>query len=100
MGSDYSIVCNKCKKYGGGFSRQAWGTGNAKIIDTFRFLMKHGSSCDGDFSIIDDQYLYDSEELKPDFDKDLLGYYPHSNEWDKEINEKEYAKYISYNKRD
>lgn len=95
MGIDYKFYCNKCKKTGGGFSSQAWGTGNADIIDSFRFLMKH-RYCGG-FNVLNSDSC---EDIEQDMRDDLLGYYPHSSEWCEEVNEKEYKKYLEYCKND
>jgi hypothetical protein len=96
MGTDYKFYCNKCEKTGGGFSRQAWGTGNADIIDSFRFLMKH-TYCGKGFDIVNFDSYCDMEE---DNDPDLLGYFPHSHEWEKEENDKEYNRYLEYCKKE
>lgn len=92
MGTDYKFYCNKCKKTGGGFSRQAWGTGNADIIGSFRFLMKHAYCFQG-FDILSfDDYC----DIDDDKDEDLLAYYPHSYEWDPNENNREYERYRTY----
>lgn len=96
MGCDYKFYCNQCNKTGGGFSSQAWGTGNAYIIDSFRFLMKH-RYCRKGFDILEEQYCY---EIDTDRDESLLGYFPHSEEWKKEISDKEYQKYLEYCNKD
>jgi hypothetical protein len=76
MGVDYKFFCKKCDKTGGGFSSQAWGTGNADIIDSFRFIMKH-RYCSYSIDILTfDDYCDKSD----DTDEDLLGYFPHSHE--------------------
>lgn len=94
MGADYKFYCNACKKTGGGFSSQAWGTGNADIIDSFRFLMKHHAYCREGFMVVGfDEYI----DLEEDVSEELLGYFPHSCEWKEEISNKEcqiYEKYI------
>lgn len=45
MSTEYYFVCRRCKEYGGFYSHQAWGWGNADFIDSFKFLMKHTNSC-------------------------------------------------------
>jgi hypothetical protein len=98
MSSDYIFMCSKCRKIGGGFTRQAWGTGNADIIDTFRFIMKHWSFCRGDPIILD---ISDgtTDDLEYDRDEDLLSFFPHSHEWTPEVNEREYEKYLAYDEK-
>lgn len=98
MSTDYVFMCKECRKYGGGFTSQAWGTGNADIIDSFRFIMKHNLFCRGEFAVLNKDNG-EHENLEPDRDDELLGFFPHSNEWDSEVNDSEYKKYVEYCKR-
>ena len=46
MSTYYYFACDRCKEYGGWFSRQAWGWGNMDIVDTFAFLANHADHVD------------------------------------------------------
>lgn len=48
MSTDYYHHCRKCNVLGGLMTRQAWGTGNASLIDTFKFIMHHALRCGED----------------------------------------------------
>jgi hypothetical protein len=85
----YYFHCTKHRLSGGCFTRQAWGAGNADLIDTFKFVMYHVLECgpeniglhseheDDDWaniSVDDDvrrQHLRDTEHI-----------FPHSDDWD------------------
>ena len=45
MSTYYSFKCDNCKLLGGFMSQQAWGTGNADLIDNFKFVMFHSLEC-------------------------------------------------------
>lgn len=46
MSTNYRLRCNTCKEQGGFFSRQAWGWGNADVIENTVFLMAHAECGD------------------------------------------------------
>jgi hypothetical protein len=48
MSTYYYFACERCREYGGFYSRQMWGWGDADIIATFRFLMHHTGHCGED----------------------------------------------------
>ena len=68
---------------GGFLSRQAWGTGNFDIIETFKFLGIH-KDCQP-FLVSEDTDIYhDTPNIEDDIDKfikDAHGIMPHSNDW-------------------
>ena len=41
MSTYYQLRCDSCDQQGGFFSRQAWGWGNADLIENHKFLMHH-----------------------------------------------------------
>jgi hypothetical protein len=45
MSTYYYFHCTAHQQSGGNFTRQAWGYGNADLIDTFKFVMYHVSEC-------------------------------------------------------
>lgn len=103
MSNDYYLYCEKCKKHTYSFSRQAWGWGNANIIQSFRFIMKHLAQCDQEdlpgwrenplsIRILGDG---DHELLKSTIDKneDLKKYFPFSSDWDPEIRKERHLEY-------
>ena len=87
MSTYYYFVCKKCKEYGGFYSHQAWGWGNADFIDSFKFLMKHTDSCGAENLGIDCEYGleelhregHDYKENKTDYDR----YNPRSDDLNK-----------------
>lgn len=46
MSTNYKMRCGKCKEQGGYFTRQAWGWGNADVIENTVFLMAHADCFD------------------------------------------------------
>jgi len=92
MSTYYSFACKKCKKQGGFFSRKAWGWGNADIIASFRFIMKHTSECGhNNIRVLCE---YDEEGYRNDNSEELLNYFPCSDDWEKKTSELEYEKYL------
>lgn len=97
MATDYYLYCGKCKKSTYSFSRQAWGWGNANIIDSFRFIMKHIAECDQEDLagwrenplsiriIVDDDHELLNSTTDTDKDEDLKKYFPFSADWDPKI---------------
>lgn len=64
MSTYYELRCDACDQQGGFFSRQAWGWGNANLIENHKFLMHH-AAC-GEIEILsehDDRYA-DPEPCK------------------------------------
>jgi len=45
MSTYYYFHCKAHRQSGGNFTRQAWGYGNADLIDTFKFVMYHVAEC-------------------------------------------------------
>lgn len=87
-------------KMGGFFSRQAGGGHNAELIDSFRFIMKH-ASCGLDHDSPGGVFVFNEHEeefdsLKEDKDEDLLGYFPRSDDYEKEVSMKKYNEYKEY----
>ena len=66
MSTYYYMRCDKCKQIGGFFSRQAWGWGNADIVETFKFMMLHTARCGHQhirvISEHDDQFFDERDE--------------------------------------
>lgn len=86
----YYFGCKKCQSRGGFFSRQMWGWGNADIIDSFQFIMKHSDYCGEENIYIlseHDDYL---DSLKEDKSEELMKYFPCSDDWDEEVREKKF----------
>lgn len=86
MSTYYYFVCNDCKSRikSLAFTRQAWGWGNAAIIDTFQFLMKHTCMCGEEFIELVSEHDHRVEmdsDYKDDTSEKLLGFFPHSHEW-------------------
>ena len=46
MSTNYILRCADCKEQGGYFTRQAWGWGNADVIENTVFLMAHADCFD------------------------------------------------------
>lgn len=89
MSTYYCFTCEKCKLKGGFFSRQAWGSGNADIIDSFRFIMRHSMCCGVGFIGVDSEHGGNYEYFEEDNSEDLLGYFPCSSDW-KDVEEGKY----------
>lgn len=103
MSTYYALTCPKCKETSGfSFSRQAWGWGNADIVETFKFLMAHamcgGAYCtdlqivseDSDYYSCDENSIFTPEGwTQANFLDEKYRYrYPHgpresSEEWEK-----------------
>ena len=95
MSTYYYFGCKLCKKRTGvSYTRQMWGWGNANIIETFRFLMKHTDTCGEEHIYIacehNDCFFDNTEE---DISEELKHYYPFSGDWKSEINEKSFQEY-------
>lgn len=86
MSTYYYFKCNKCKRKGGFFSRQAWGWGNFDIIDSFKFLAFHTDNCGEEYIIVISEH---SEDYEEDLNIEIINYYkkesfdhfPSSNDW-------------------
>ena len=74
MSTNYTMRCGACKEQGGYFTRQAWGWGNADVIENTVFLMAH-ADCYDRYQGDEDEHLeiisehdhrdnYDEENLK------------------------------------
>lgn len=90
MSTYYYFHCKKHQQSGGCFTRQAWGYGNADLIDTFKFVMYHVAEC-GTENIgmhsehEDDPYTptnFDNEDgARREFLEQTAHIFPHSNDW-------------------
>lgn len=102
MSTYYSFKCDKCKLLGGFMSRQAWGSGNADLVDNFKFVMYHSLECGTDYVGVCDEH---SEEYTDYEDtniqtkarlkhlKDTVNIFPHSSDWEfMRDNQKEFKK--------
>ena len=109
MSTYYALTCPKCKESSGfSFSRQAWGWGNADIIETFKFLMAHAECGDNyktDLQIVSEHSdLYGPSEFfgPPDWkranfsDKKYQGRFPHDTRYKNE--DEWHQKYLEYRK--
>ena len=56
MSTNYNLRCGACKEQGGDFTRQAWGWGNANVIENTIFLMAH-AECWNTYQGDDDEIL-------------------------------------------
>lgn len=90
MSTYYYFHCTKHQQSGGCFTRQAWGYGNADLIDTFKFVMYHVREC-GEQHIgmhsehDDDSYTpthIDEEGSRREFLEWTRGIFPRSNDWE------------------
>lgn len=114
MSTYYNFYCTKCKKYQKdiSFTRQAWGWGNADIINTFQFLMKHTDKCGHENIKIcseHDDIIDSAEDMNPpnyphngytkDTAEDLKEYFPSSNDWPEEVWKKEFKIHRDYNRK-
>ncbi|MDH4130057.1 MAG: hypothetical protein OEV44_14970 [Spirochaetota bacterium] len=84
MSTYYYFECKECNKVGKGiFTRQAWGWGNADIIDCFQFIMKHSAQCGSENISIKSEYDFEDEGRIPETDnaEDLNDYFPYSEDW-------------------
>jgi hypothetical protein len=101
----YYFACDRCKEYGGWFSRQAWGWGNMDIVDTFAFLANHADHVDHyqeglELRVISEHDTYTLHREgwtktvnREDADDGLADYervadyelitFPHSGDWEK-----------------
>lgn len=89
MSTYYYFGCKKCKLLGGLYTRQAWGAGNADLVDTYKFCMQHAMECGNHnirmFSEHDypedwgDTHLNYKDRKK--FLEDTADIYPRSNDW-------------------
>ena len=96
MSTYYYFACKKCKKLGGFFSRQAWGWGNADVIDSFQFIMKHTGSCGEEHIIILSEFVLDNytdEGYTDDTSDELKQYYPRSTDWREGESDKRYEEH-------
>jgi hypothetical protein len=104
MSTYYYFACDRCKEFGGFFSRQAWGWGNMDIVDTFAFLAHHAEHVDHyqeqlELRVISEHDAYDlqsqgwtkivtceegDEDRLADYER-LADYqvatFPHSEDW-------------------
>jgi hypothetical protein len=88
MSTYYGFKCEKCKLKGGFQSRQAWGTGNADLIDNFKFTMYHALNCGteyiGMYSEYDDCDYPDTNidgEARKTFLEETRNIMPGSSDW-------------------
>ncbi|WP_316569421.1 hypothetical protein [Neobacillus sp. YIM B06451] len=87
MSTYYYFKCNKCKRIGGFYSRQAGGWGNFDIIDSFKFLALHTDMCGPKFIRVisehEEDYEMDTNAEKMDFYRSQsINYFPGSNDWE------------------
>ena len=85
MSTYYHFVCKECNEKGGFLSRQAWGTGNFDIIETFKSLAVHKDHkpilhCKHDDGGEPD--ISRSKKSKAKFVEESKGMMPHSNDWE------------------
>lgn len=88
MSTYYYFHCTKHHVAGGCWTRQAWGWGNADLIDAFKFVMYHVDNC-GPESIgmhsehQDDDWdntSFEDEHRRPHLEQ-TVNIFPHSNDW-------------------
>jgi len=90
MSTYYGFVCSLCKLRGGFCSRQAWGVGNADLIDNFKFTMYHALNCGPEYVSMYSEDDYTTEDY-PDTNidgearrkhlEDTRHYMPGSSDW-------------------
>ncbi len=93
MSTGYYICCKKCEVHSGfAFSREAWGTGNANVLLTMCFIMKHSVDCGSEYvEVVDENHprvdcFFGWEEAPHE---QLLTVFPHSSEWSDSLLEEE-----------
>lgn len=90
MSTYYSFTCNNCKLRGGFMSRQAWGVGNADLIDTYKFVMYHALNCGTDKIALKSEHEddYDLPDTNIDGEArekhliDTKDIFPHTSDWE------------------
>lgn len=88
MSTYYYFHCDKHQVSGGCWTRQAWGWGNADLIDAFKFVMYHVSEC-GPENIgmhsehDDDDYANTSfeDEHRREHLEQTVDIFPRSDDW-------------------
>ncbi|WP_094359871.1 hypothetical protein [Mycobacterium marinum] len=91
MSTYYYFHCEKCRQLSGGcFTRQAWGYGNADLIDTFKFVMHHIRECGEQHIGMHSEYA-DDGRTTTSFDTEggqrrqhleaTADIWPYSNDW-------------------
>jgi hypothetical protein len=90
MSTYYYFHCAKHQASGGCWTRQAWGWGNADLIDTFKFVMYHVRECGPenigmhseheDFGSDWANTSFEDEHRRPHLEA-TRGIFPHSNDW-------------------
>lgn len=97
MSTYYYFACRECREYGGFYSRQAWGWGNADLVASFAFLADHMGRCGHDaiYVLCGDDYasraglvhvVHPSQDAGPlDADEVLRPSraFPRSGDWDR-----------------
>lgn len=89
MSTYYYFHCTKHKQSGGCWTRQAWGYGNADLIESFKFVMYHIREC-GPESIgmhsehEDNEYINidSNEDSRREFLSVTADIMPRSNDWE------------------
>lgn len=81
MSTYYKFICKECNVSGGFLSRQAWGTGNFDIIETFKFLGLHLNHNPHLVSEFTEEYMEIPEECHLVFIEQTRGIMPASNDW-------------------
>lgn len=110
MSTYYNFYCTKCKKYQKdiSFTRQAWGWGNADIINSFQFLMKHTDTCGhenikicSEHDEIMDSYVPPENHngYTKDTSEELNEYFPRSDDWQEKVFDEAMEEHEKYLKR-
>lgn len=90
MSTYYYFHCDKHQVSGGCWTRQAWGWGNADLIDAFKFVMYHVAECGpeniGMHSENDEHAYtptnYDTDgSLRREFLEQTAHIFPRSGDW-------------------
>jgi hypothetical protein len=76
------------RQAGGCWTRQAWGWGNADLVDAFKFVMLHVRDCGEQYIGMHSEHAddndtntsYEDEHRRP-FLEAARGIFPHSDDW-------------------
>lgn len=88
MSTYYYFHCTKHMESGGCWTRQAWGYGNADLIEAFKFVMHHVRTCGEEHIGMhsehnDDEYVSTviDDDARRAFLEATRGIWPHSDDW-------------------
>lgn len=88
MSTYYYFHCTKHMQEGGCFTRQAWGYGNADLIEAFKFVMYHVRECGQQHIGMHSEHEGDDyastcidDDVRREFLEATKDIMPHSSDW-------------------